>query len=227
MSAHRVCWTSREWLTVLSALPPMGDRAPTPAQMDAAQRAALPPDRWRPRSVFSGRLNRAVLLRELNLARARQRQEPTLLQKLAARLVKLRQELDAVNAQIAALPPRVIEVRHAEPVEELPLVTAPSPSPVEFLPPPVRVDVVGLIGQQVTRVRRLLAEERPDLLRGVRFVLVDQTPRDPAARVVLVTQFVNHSMQAKYAGSRRKLIPKPTARRVVTAMSELTEYTNG
>jgi len=218
VTAHRTYWTSREWKAVAAALSP-AVRSPTPAQLDEAQRAALPPDRHRPKTVFAGRLNRAKIAQDLALARAR---EPGDLEMLNDRLAYLRRQLAAVDAQLAARPdlrPRFIQVHHAEPDDRLPPVIV-APEATDETPRVNRVDVVGLIKHQVTRVKQEL--ELRDALRGVRFIGADERGvRDPAPNVVLVSGFIGHGIQAKYARSRRQFVTKPTTRRVVDAIVQL------
>jgi len=221
VSDARTFWTRREWQAVAAALPPEAC-VPSPAQLDAAQQRALPVDRHRPRTVFSGRVNRAKIAQELSLARVRRRED---LETLKERLARLHRELAEVEAQIAALPdfrPRFIQVHHAEPDDKLPpVIVAPESS--DEAPRTNRVDVVGLIKHQVTRVKQALDEK--DALRGVRFLNADERGvRDPAPYVVLVSGFISHSIQEKYDRSRRQFVTKPTTARVVEAILQLAAH---
>lgn len=212
---HTIHWTAREWQLVEAKI---NDPAcnPPPRVVDSAQRATLPPHRWRPRTALYGRHNRAHYRGEFALARMRNAE---------ARALADRQRLaDAEAAQIR------LEKRQAELAAELEDIKRrmAEPKPVLHVPEapqmlrPQRVDIVGLIGQQVTHVKRLLPAE----LQGrVHFVLADDAAglRNPAKLAVIFTSFVNHSAEEKYiaAGSTVVRVRTRSAGAAIPAVNQL------
>ena len=188
-------WTMREWQLVEAAI---NDPAcnPSPRAIDAAQRATLPPHRWRPRTALYGRHNRAHYRGELTLARMRNAEARALADRqrladaeaaqarLEARQAALARELEDIKRRMAEMP------RPVRPHEEARQAARAS-----------RIDVVGLIGQQVTYVKQLLP---PELAGRVHFVLADEVSRvrSPAPLAVLFTSFINHDAEDKYASSK-------------------------
>lgn len=211
-------WTGREWQLVASVLPPSALR-PTPKQIDTAQRSVLPLDRHRPITSLYGRHNRAHYMAEIALARMRNEQMSL---ERRAHIASLRVQLAEIDRQIAELRREEAE----RPVLAQPEDPEPAPLPVVIaavqpaVPKLNRVDVVGLIGDQVQRVRRELAD---DVCAVTRFIDTDALRRmsDPAGSVVLISSFVSHSAQAMYGSVRRVFVPKPTPRHVVPAIVQL------
>lgn len=189
-------WTMREWQLVEAQI---NDPAcnPSPRDIDAAQRVALPPHRWRPRTALYGRHNRAHYRGQLALARMRNAEAGRLAdhqrlldaeasqKRLQARQEELARELEEIKARVAAMP-------------------KPAPRPHEEVRQAaraMRIDVIGLIGQQITHVKSLLP---PEARGRVHFVLADDIHkiRNPAPTAVLFVRFTNHDAESKYAGSR-------------------------
>ncbi len=196
---HTIHWTMREWQAVEAVI---NDPAcnPSPSAIDAAQRVALPPHRWRPRTALYGRHNRAHYRGELALARMRNAEANLLADRkrledalaaqkqLEQRQANLARELEDIKRRVAEMP------KPARPHEEARQATRAQ-----------RVDVVGLIGQQVTYVKRMLPAE---LQSRVHFVLADEVHRvrNPAPYVVVFTQFVNHDAEDKYAAAGSEIV---------------------
>lgn len=184
---------------------------------------ALPEDRHRPLHSFYGRVNRAAAASEIALARARM---PS--QKLASeqRVAKLREELDKVNTELHSMlersMPKLVQL-----VAPDSMVTPAKAKSAAWPAIPSargnRVDVVGLIGPQIARVKKSLGETKHPP-HNVRFIEAGQGKvRDPAPCVVLVSGFTDHKTQDAYAsaGAVREFVTRPTAQRVVGAVLRL------
>lgn len=210
---HTIHWTAREWQLVEAAVPEKFDCNPPPRVLDAAQRVCLPAHRHRPRTALYGRIARAHYRGELLLARMRNREARAIAdhQRLLAaeaaqrRLEKqhadLQRELAEIRARVEAMPKpeRIVEIHTSAP-------RAP------------RVDIVGLVGQQVTFVRKHL----PDNV-SVRFVLADDAARlrDPAPAAILFARFISHTAEDKYAHSKVVRIYTRGAGAALPALDEL------
>lgn len=214
-------WTMREWQLVEAKINDPSCN-PSPRAVDTAQRLALPPHRWRPLTSLYGRHNRAHYRGEFALARMRNIEAGRLADhqrlldaeaaqaRMQARQEAMARELEEIKARVAAMPK---PERHCE--EE------------QHSTRTMRIDVVGLIGQQVTHVRKLL----PDHIRHrVRFVLADEisSVRSPAPAAVIFVRFANHSAEDKYAGSNVIKVHTRSAGAAIPAIEQLlNEVKNG
>lgn len=214
---HTIHWTMREWQLVEAAI---DDPAcnPSPRAVDSAQRATLPPYRWRPRTALYGRHNRAHYRGELALARMRNVEARGMADR--QRLLDAEAAQRRLEAQQAALALELEDIKRR--MAEMP---KPAPLPVKdesCKQKTQRVDVVGLIGQQVTYVKNLLPEETRD---RVHFVLADDVDRvrNPAPLAVIFTRFVSHNAEDKYLSSGAEIVRVRTrgASAAIPAISQL------
>lgn len=210
-------WTMREWQLVEATIDDPSCN-PSPRAIDAAQRAALPPHRWRPRTALYGRHNRAHYRGELTLARMRN---------IEARALADRQRLADAEAAQARL--EAHQQALARELEDIKRRMAEMPKPVtrpheeaRQAARATRIDVVGLIGQQVTYVKRLLP---PELQGRVHFILADDISRvkSPAPLAVLFTSFINHDAEDKYSASKILRVRNRSAGSALPAIQYLIE----
>lgn len=224
----RITWTQREWRTVETALPYYWHN-PTPAELDAAQRAALHADRHRPITSFYGRINQAQYLYELRGARILNHAEA--LQR-RTRIAELQAKLREINTQLAAA---YLELEAAKKAKLDAYVAqyaatqqTEDPTRIQFVEPAAaaaarqrrRVDVVGLIGMQRERVLEKL-RAYPAVFQDVRFIDVDDVIKTDVSSVhaaVLVTRFISHAAEDRYSKVPVTRIGRPSAWRVACAV---------
>lgn len=226
----RITWTQREWRAVESALPYYW-HTPTPAELDAAQRAALPADRHRPMVSFYGRINQAQYLYELRGARILNHAEA--LQR-RIRLGELQTRLNDINIQLAAA---YADLESAKKVKMDAYVAQHVAAPedpatrIQFVEPAAaaaarqrrRIDIVGLIGMQRERVLEKL-RAYPGVFQDVRFIDVDNVQKIDVSSTfaaVLVTRFISHAAEDRYNKVPVTRIGRPSAWRVANAVLEV------
>ena len=221
----RITWTQREWRAVEAALPYYW-HTPTPAELDAAQRVSLDKDRWRPIVSFYGRTNQAQYLYELRGARilnhAEALQRRIRLGELQARLQQVDEQIVEAEKKLAAEKEARIAAWKAK-MEQAP---TEEPARIQFVAPTERrhrrIDVVGLVGMQRERVLEKL-RAYPEVFADVKFVDIDTVMRIDASTVhaaVLVTRFISHAAEDRYAKVPVTRIGRPSAWRVASAVLE-------